>query len=129
LSVYFSVSSSTEYIAGSRLNKRIGVKRGSANYNHCLSAISDRDTAPTLLIRLRPVIALTRAQSNLSYKEITISVWTKQKSGYPSRIARSYEVIYRDLPAEYGFRLCATDTDLKLTELRVPLTKYKSLDL
>jgi hypothetical protein len=109
-------------------NERTGVKRGSANHDHCLGAVGDRDAAPTSLIRLQLVIALTRAQSNSSYEEITTSVWTKQKSGYPGRIARSHEVMCRDLPAECGFRLCATDTDLEPTKLRVPPTKYKSPD-
>jgi hypothetical protein len=101
-------------------NERTRVKRGSTNRDHCFGAVGDRDAAPTSLIRPQPVIALTRAQSNLSNEEITTNAWTKRESGYPGRIARSHGVMCRDLPAECVFRLCATDTDLETTKLRVP---------
>jgi hypothetical protein len=126
LSVYFSASFSTWQALGQ--NERTGVKRGSTNRDHCFGAVGDRDAAPTSLIRLQPVIALTRAQSNLSNKEITTNAWTNQESGYLGRVARSHGVMCRDLPAECVFRLCATDTDLEPTKLRVPPTKYKSPD-
>jgi hypothetical protein len=67
-----------------------------------------RKRAPDLtsLILLRPIIALTRAQSYLSTEKIMANAWIKQESDYPGRIARSHGMQCGDLAAECMFRWC-----------------------
>jgi hypothetical protein len=55
-------------------NEQTGAKRGSPNRDQCFGAVGDRDAAPSSLNDLQAVIALTRAQSNLSNQEVTTPV-------------------------------------------------------